>query len=77
MTTTRYFDSGVTVNGPLRYRIQLRERGPGIVDQRHVWLPPTPHVETTLAEDWIPGPAAVPPHYRPIPCPDAILAARR
>ncbi len=74
---TRYFDSGIIHTGSLRYRIQLRRRGHGVVDQRHVWLPPTPHVRTLQAQPWIPAGATIPPNFNPVHCPDAVLTDDR
>ncbi|MDE2980845.1 MAG: hypothetical protein OXU74_06585 [Gemmatimonadota bacterium] len=70
-----YYETGVTDNGPLRYRVQLRQRERYVVDQRHIWYPPTPHVSKPTAEDWIPSAGhRIPEHFRKVADPDRALA---
>ena len=48
------YQTGILTFSGLRCRIQMREI-PGGWQQRHVWYPPTPHVETVSVEEWIYG----------------------
>ena len=47
-----YWENTVKNNNGLRYKIQLRIQA-GVVQQRHVYYPPTPHVKRIRIEEWI------------------------